>query len=204
MVGCMLATLLVLGGCRNAGTEVVAAPGQEGGDPAVYAPDGWPLRIGDRVSSARWDELRDQFQVPLPPRGQSSIGPRRRPWAATHIAMRIVDGKVYDALFEYDPTKVGDFALVYRGHFRKRFAEWQRPGEADLPPEFHGKIEYYRSPDPPPALRRGEPRGVVIDPNGPPRWDEDGRLLKADPNYTPLPLTRTEEFEWPDHPRGRR
>ena len=34
------------------------------GDPAIYAPDGWPLRIGDRVTDEDRDRLRKEFLSP--------------------------------------------------------------------------------------------------------------------------------------------
>ena len=37
--------------CLEGGPHVAAAPDAAPGDPAVYAPEGWPLEICDRLSS---------------------------------------------------------------------------------------------------------------------------------------------------------
>ena len=33
-------------------------------DPAIYAPDGWPLRVGDRVTEEDRDRLHKKFLSP--------------------------------------------------------------------------------------------------------------------------------------------
>ena len=166
------------------------------GDPAAYAPDNWPLQVGDRVSSATLSELRRSFQVPLPPPGESAAGRWSRPWRG-HIALHVVDDRVYEALFEYDPTKLGDYGLVYRGHFPRRFREWKRKGESDLPSEFHGKVEYFTPIPLPPRAPEEHAPVVIWDPEFPPRWDEDGRLLRVDPDYVP---TLPDPLAWPEYP----
>ena len=190
---------LPLAACTERGPDVAAAPDAEPGDPAVYAPDGWPLQIGDRVSNEEVSRLRYEFRLPLGPLVERLNPHARSPipiW--TELAMNLVNGRVYAGLIEYDPTKVGDYDRVYRGHFRIRFEEWMRHYEPELPPEFHGKVEYYPRPPPyrPPP---GTPLGhYVYDPS---MWDADGRRLKLDPDWVPLyPPNR---LEWPDYPEAR-
>ena len=196
---------LPLAGCTDDGPDVAAVPDAEPGDPAVYAPDGWPLQIGDRVSYEEWSRLRDEFQLPgVEPRVEP-LNPAahagytwRSPWNRRAAAMNLVGGRVYAARIDYDPTKIGDYDNVYRGHFRIRFKEFMRHYEPDLPPEFHGKVEYYTSP----PLSHAPPATLVIDRG---MWDADGRRLKPSVDWVLDPLSdQIDRLKWPDYPERRK
>ena len=193
------AALAALTACTDDGPDVAAVPDAVPGDPAVYAPDGWPLQIGDRVSWREIARLHEQFQLPgLPRAGESDFTAVSSAWRA-YTALNLVGDRVYAALFHKDP-KLGDYPDVYLGHFPTRFRESIRRQEPDLPPEYHGKVEYYTRPAPPPP-DPNEPyvmKTVVIDPG---MWDADGRVLKLDPDYVPEP---PDPLRWPDYPVRRK
>ena len=68
-------------------------------DPAIYAPDGWPLRIGDRVTAEDRDRLRKEFLSPY------------------HWAIHVVGDQLYAARWDW-PDEPHDYSrLVYAGHF---------------------------------------------------------------------------------------
>ena len=184
----LAAVLAGLVACTEDGPDVAAAPDVVPGDPAVYAPDGWPLQIGDRIS-AEWtwtpktspspaDRLLREFQLPWPGPVVDRTGywsplrargwPETNPWGR-FPALNLVGDRVYGAVFEFDDEK----NVVYMGHFRIRFPESMRHFEPELPPEYHGKVEYYT----------GRPR---LDPNKP----------NSDPNQPPNTLA------WPDYYSG--
>ena len=197
-----LAAMLALAACTEGGPDVAGAPDVAPGDPAVYAPEGWPLKIGDRMSLREHSRfLLTRHRLPLPPPGESAAGfmgphPITSPWGSYVSGMHLVEGRVYAPLFQGDP-KVGEYPMVYLGHFRRRFNEGLRRTESDLPPEYHGRIEYY--PLPPPAPRIiGEPLPIVVIPPG--TWSADGRQLKPDPDFLPHPI---DALMWPDY-AGRR
>ena len=208
MAGRALAALLVLGGCRDDRSDPAGPPEPETGDPAIYAPDGWPLKIGDRISSAELDRLFDEFELPGLPRtwGEAGHTPRSSyidpsdhyssPWR-NYVALNLVGDGVYAALIDYDPTKLGDYDLVYLGHFRIRFSERRRFAESDLPPEFRGRVEYY-TPPPPPPPDPNKSLTVVIDRTV---WDADGRRLKLNSDWVMLPPDR---LKWPDYRERRK
>ena len=197
-----LAATLTLAGCAEDAPGVAAVPAPAPGDPAIYAPDGWPLQIGDRVSYAEKYRLWNEFELPdLPPikgtpiwRGIVPLHPS--PWKG-YLALHLVGDQVYAAMIEHDPTKVGDYPYVYRGHFPIRFPDGMRTRESDLPPEYHGKVEYATWP--PDPLRPGDSLGhyVVL----PGQYDADGRVQKLDPNYVP---DSPDPLMWPDYPERRK
>jgi len=137
---------LPLAGCSEDSLDVAAVPEPEPGDPAFYAPDGWPLQIGDRISSEEWRRLYTEFRLPWPgpivdrsgywpqPRRGVSLG---TPW--DDLGLNLVGDRVYAAMIGLDDEQ----NLVYRGHFRIRFRESMRHFEPELPSEYHGKVEYY-------------------------------------------------------------
>ncbi len=137
------ATLTLTAACTEDRPGSVAdVPTPEPGDPAIYAPDGWPLQIGDRVS---WDgrgKVLAQFQVPL--------SGERSPWLAVTFGVQVVGNRVYAPRFV--PLDDGDSEWpdlwVYRGHFPIRFEAFLRNTESDLPSEFHGKVEYQTPQNP--------------------------------------------------------
>ena len=189
-----IVTLLPLGACTDDAGGAAVPPEPEPGDPAVYAPDGWPLRVGDRVSWERQVELRERFRLPGLPRGDES-GPSSA-WE-DYEGLNLVGDRVYAALFQSDP-KLGEYLYVYRGHFPIRFEEWMRRTESHLPPEYHGKVEYYTVLRLPYVPHPDDPiKTIVLDPG---MWDSDGRLLKLDPNYVPRP---PDPRRWPDYGEGR-
>ena len=144
-----MAATLTLTACMDepASIDPDAAEDAAPGDPAVYAPDGWPLQIGDAVPYGLGRELSESFL---------SYG--------GIVGMHLVGDKVYGA----------EYGSVYMGHFPKK-ALWDRGTVAEresvLPERFRGKIEYY----PPPWFVRfdndGEP--YVIPEFIPGRWTNE-------------------------------
>lgn len=198
MAGWALAALLTLGGCQDAGPDMAAASATAPGDPTIYAPAGWPLQIGDRVSWERAAELRERFRLPgLPGAGESAFTAVSSSWRS-YTGMHLVGDRVYAALIVDDPTKLGDYTAVYRGHFPIRFRESLRRQEPDLPPEFHGKIKYYTRLLVPDDHHITGVRTFVIDPG---IWDADGTLLKLDSDFVPRP---PDPLVWPDYRGGRK
>jgi len=137
-----LAAALTLAGCaEDRPASIVGADAPVPGDPAIYAPDGWPLQIDDPVSWQTLVELHERFQLPL--RHSAEEHGRFHPWKLETTGMHLVEGRVYSPRYEdSDPTRIGNSTWVYRGHFPALFHEWLRNTESDLPPEFHGKVEY--------------------------------------------------------------
>lgn len=197
------AALLTGAGCAEDGpASMIETDAPAPGDPAVFAPDGWPLQIGDRISHAEYERLFDEFQLPgIEPRavpkfpGARDGRPISSPWTHHAIALSLVGDRVYAALFHYDP-KVGEYDRVYRGHFPRRFEEYMRHYEPDLPSEYYGKVEYY----PTVPLTSSPPVHIVIDPDNPVR-DADGKRLRLDPDWTPHPINRR---AWPDYVERRK
>lgn len=137
---------LPLAGCAEDGPDsMTEADAPEPGDPAVYAPDGWPLQIGDRISSEVLVRLRE-FRTP-----GLSWGP-----AGIYPSLNLVGGRVYAPLID-----VYESPFMYRGHFPVRFPESMRVQEPDMPPEFHGKIEYYTPPPIDTPFRIGFPNPLM-------------------------------------------
>ena len=186
-----VAAAVILAGCAEDGpADMIETDAPVPGDPAVYAPDGWPLKIGDRPSREEKRQLRREFKTP-----GFNVAP-----AFVFPSLNLVGDRVYSPLFEYDPTKVGDHPDVYRGHFAIRFPERYREYEADLPPEFHGKIEYFV---PPPSQGRSL-RTSIIPGRSSDRdfsegrmFDADGRLLRVDPHRA-VPRPPNPRI-WPDY-----
>lgn len=119
--------------CTNAGRpdEVTAPEAREDtapGDPAVYAPRGWPVQIGERVTGGQRRELATGF-----PSGGWGTG------------LHLVGHVVYAAEFEWRPgARPGDeYHFVYIGHFP---LEPQRlylsEDEVYLPEHLRGRIGY--------------------------------------------------------------
>ncbi|MYA17530.1 MAG: hypothetical protein F4086_11455 [Gemmatimonadetes bacterium] len=133
---------LTLAGCAEDGSNVAAVPEPAPGDPAIYAPDGWPLQIGDRPSDDQMSQIWKGF---LRYRGIEG--------------MHLVGDRVYGARF---------INGVYEGHFPAK-ARWapematalvsrtRAESESLLPERFRGRIEYK---EPSAAVRfdeKGEP-----------------------------------------------
>lgn len=142
----LMAATFTLAGCTEDGPGSVAAvPEPEPGDPGVYAPDGWPLQIGDKVSWMTMGQLHNQFRLPL--------SGKRSPWTLIVGGLHLVEDRVYAPRFEAlsDPKKRSESEWpdrwVYRGHFRTTFEAFLRNTESHLPPEFHGKVEYQTQQD---------------------------------------------------------
>lgn len=139
-----LAATLSLAGCAEDGLgSMIEADAPEPGDPAVYAPDGWPLQIGELVSTKRKSQVWKGF-----PSYQGITG------------MHVVNDRIYGARFTETAGMPPTFR--YEGHFPAK-ARWQpeRDRAEDerrwLPERFRGKIEY----EPPPQYvgfdEHGEP-----------------------------------------------
>lgn len=119
-----LAATLTLAGCAEDGPgSMIEADEPAPGDPAVYAPDGWPLQIGETTTRDQRLGLQKEFL-----RYGNIVG------------MNLVGDLVYGAV--YETTGVN---TIYLGHFPKK-AYTRRENEHQLPPEFHGKIEYRPAP----------------------------------------------------------
>ena len=137
----MAATLTLTAACTEDGPGSVAdAPTPEPGDPAIYAPDGWPLQIGDRVSWKTMGDLHTQFRLPL--------AGERSPWTLIVGGLHLVEDRVYAPRLEALSDSEWPDLWVYRGHFPIRFEAFLRNTESDLPPEFHGKVEYQTPQNP--------------------------------------------------------
>lgn len=154
-----LTTLLVavlglplLTACQDS-PEPTVAETPEPGDPAHYAPPGWPYEIGDKISNEEKEALATDFVSVQSQR--HSVTPA--------LALHLVDDVVYTARFEYSGGPDG----VYMGHFPLNELPWSdeieeyRRGlpmglkeyEHTLPPEFHGKIKYGLPPRIPPNAK---------------------------------------------------
>ena len=143
-----LAVALAAGCEDRPAADIADSDTPEPGDPAVYAPDGWPLKIGDRISDGRRFELESQFP---------SIGGME--------AIHVIGGQAYGARFTDEDGLVpdDDWArglnpgyrermeamgladarhFVYAGHFPERVPQAFRENEHRLPRHLHGHIEY--------------------------------------------------------------
>ena len=124
-----VALAIALAACGDAPhASIVDAGVPVPGDPAIYAPDGWPLRIGDRVTDEDRDRLRKEFLSPYQ-------------WA-----IHVVGDQLYAARWDW-PDEPHDYSrLVYAGHFPATMPWYARDEEQDLPQRFHGRIEYDATP----------------------------------------------------------
>ena len=145
LTAAVLATTLTLAGCAEDGPDVAAAPNAEPGDPAVYAPGGWPLEIGDKISHRRMhDEIGKEF-----------------PGLGDVWAINVVNGRTYGARWGYGSGWLADEDFsrfpqltarspgshrIYEGHFPMKVRDmyWQYERER-LPEHLHGRIEYYEA-----------------------------------------------------------
>ena len=136
---------LPLAGCTEDGPDVAAVPEPAPGDPAIYAPDGWPLQIGDRVSLRRKREL----VAAIPGLGAVE-------------GINVVKGVTYGARWKEGPGFLPDedlsthnnvlrrkwglpgYHYVYEGHFPAKVADtfWQYERER-LPEHLHERISYF-------------------------------------------------------------
>jgi hypothetical protein len=141
-----IAATLTLAACTEDGPSAVSAvPEPEPGDPTIYAPDGWPLQVGDAVSFRRERELGAEF-----------------PGLGNVFAIHVVNGRTYGARFglgdgflpdeDFSDSQMarwrdagypGDH-LVYEGHFPETVNDryWQYERDR-LPEHLHGRIEYH-------------------------------------------------------------
>ena len=140
-----LAATLTLAGCAAADPGVAAGPEPAPGDPAIYAPDGWPLQIGDRISMRQRRELS-----------------AKNPGLGAVEGINVVDGITYGARWTEGAGSLPDedlsthnnalrreyglpgFHYIYEGHFPEKVADtfWQYERER-LPEHLHGRISYY-------------------------------------------------------------
>ena len=135
-----LAATLTLAGCQDDAPGVAAVPEPAPGDPAIYAPDGWPLQIGDKVSTRRLHELNAEFVT-----------------LGSTWAVNVVNGRTYAARYGYGtgtlPDEAPEFNVerfgltgshyVYEGHFPATVHENYREDEHLLPEHLQGRIEYH-------------------------------------------------------------
>ena len=129
-------------------TEVVALATAEAGDPAVYAPPGWPLQIGDTLGYEFLHELtRQRFY-------SSRVG----------HAMHVVGDTIYEAKWRLPTSPHG--TLVYRGHYptRPQPSYLRDRIEGSLPERFYGKVLYEDRERPEPRLRHPEGQEVKLVP----------------------------------------
>ena len=177
---------LPMAGCVNDGPDVAAAPDAEPGDPAIFAPDDWPLQIGDKVSNRRGRELNKEFP------GLGNVG-----------AINVVNGRTYGArwghgagfLPDEDPWIVERYGRlgshrIYEGHFPEKVSDryWQYERER-LPKRFHGRIEYYE-----PQLK-DSPFDPVADSIDLRRWLERRARMRAE-GLLPTPAQMSPERLW--------
>ena len=138
-----IAATLTLAGCIEDAPGVAAVPEPAPGDPAIYAPDGWPLQIGDKFSTRRFRELAKEFPSP------GGV------WA-----VNVVNGRTYAGRFGSGSGTLPDEDLsdpqlafvheiglgshhVYEGHFPATVPERYREDEHLLPEHLQGRIEYH-------------------------------------------------------------
>ena len=184
-----LVATLTLAGCTEdrPATITEAEPETEPGDPATYAPAGWPLQIGDKVSYRRKQELGAQF-----------------PGLGSVYGISVVNGRTYGARWGYGDGLLMDedfpqmerwralgvgFHLIYEGHFPMTVNDryWQYEKDR-LPEHLHGRIEYheevkrYDLPD-----RRG-----YRHPEWQRMWEEERAQMRAD-GLLPTPAQRSPE-----------
>ena len=130
--GWVLAALLALGACRSDGPDIAAAE-PEPGDPSVYAPAEWPLRIGDRVSRGWRNGSHDEFPE----------------WAGLE-ALHAIGDEVYSARYRRVHGALSgplgdsrDYHYVYEGHFVQLATHpMLETAEEMLAPELRGRIRY--------------------------------------------------------------
>ena len=125
----LAAALAALVACTEDGPDVAAVPDAVPGDPAVYAPDGWPIKTGEAFSGERWRQLRKDF-----------------PSYTGITGMHLVGDRVYGA--QFTRTRVmGALTYRYEGHFPAK-ARWEPERDRAenesrwLPERFRGRIEY--------------------------------------------------------------
>lgn len=139
-----LAATLAAGCTGDGRPDIAAVPDAEPGDPAAYAPDGWPLQIGDKISSRRRRELS-----------------ATAPGLGGVEGINVVDGRTYGARFGYGVGFLPDEDFsnatvawelqhslpgrhyIYEGHFPEKVADTHWQHEHRLPEDLHGRIEYY-------------------------------------------------------------
>ena len=116
-------------GCGDApSVDILATEAPEPGDPAIFAPPGWPLEVGDRVTDTVREQLRKEFLSPH------------------YWAIHVVGNQLYAAQWDW-PDEPHDYSrLVYAGHFPVKMPWHSRDEEENLPERFHGKIEYEPRP----------------------------------------------------------
>ena len=167
------ATLTLTAACIDDGPGSVAdAPDPEPGDPATYAPEGWPLQIGDKVSIRRRTELHN---TEFPRFGGVS-------------AINVVAGRTYgarwgngaEAVFLPDEDITPELKVlvdhglttgwhyVYEGHFRETVNDMLWQDEHLLPEHLHGRIEYHED------VKR------MRDPGKQRRWEELRARMRAE------------------------
>ena len=179
------ATLTLTAACTDDGPGSVAVvPDPEPGDPAIYAPDGWPLQIGDKVSYRRKQELGSQF-----------------PGLGSVYGISVVNGRTYGARWGNGAGFLPDedfsnpqhpqlaqrrslglgFHFIYEGHFPMTVNDWYWQHEKDLLPEhLHGRIEYH------------EEVKTYHSPDRQRRWEEERAQMRAD-GLLPTPAQRLPE-----------
>lgn len=153
---------LAFAGCNDARetSDMAASPeAPVPGDPAFYAPDGWPPEIGDEITDVARRRLAKDFP---------SLGP----WGH---ALHLVGDVVYAATHREAPGETHGF--IYEGHFPASVAMRYKDREPTLPPRFHGKISYEPSRAPlPPHLATElstDAEGRPIQPEGAARPPKD-------------------------------
>lgn len=154
------AALLLTFGCEDdPRSGILDAEAPEPGDPAVYAPDGWPLQIGDKITLARWEELRDQYrwcyQSFIHATGGELHQGRFRSGPGT-----LADETDRDALWWAEQSGQGAHK-VYEGHFPR--GPMPAKCRETEPANFAGNVKYY-TPGPKPNGGHSPPR--LIDENG--------------------------------------
>ncbi|MCY4573760.1 MAG: hypothetical protein OXF01_13265 [Gemmatimonadetes bacterium] len=160
-----LAATLTLAGCIEDAPGVAAAPESAPGDPAIYAPDGWPLQIGGKVSERRRHELHAEFVT-----------------LGSTWAVNVVNGQTYAARYGYGTGSLPDedpefmyerFGLtgshyVYEGHFPATVPDVFFQDEHLLPEHLRGRIEYHEH-----VMRLRNPRQQR-------EWEENRARMRAE------------------------
>ena len=126
----VMAAILTLAGCsEDTPGDVASVTEPAPGDPAIYAPDGWPLQIGDVISVNRRQELDRQY-------GRFAN--------LNHV--QVVGDDVYSSRFRWLDGPPGDDGwppYQYEGHFLQLANPVCNPrGRSGEPEKLLGKVRY--------------------------------------------------------------
>ena len=168
-----VAAAVTLTACLDEPGSMIEADAPDLEDPAIYAPDGWPLQIGDKVS----ERGRSELSATIPGLGAVE-------------GINVVNGVTYGARWRTGPGFLPDedlsthnnvlrrkyglpgFHYIYEGHFPEKVADtfWRYERER-LPEHLHGRISYYE------VVKNFD---RTVPPDWQQRWDENRARMRAE------------------------